>query len=87
MPRRTPNDYADLVIYKDDECKDPYFIFEAMRNCVAHNRRPSRRVVENYGSARPLLNQLLDNYLSQWLCYEEIESESLESEPKKATNH
>jgi len=31
VPRRTPNDYADLVIYTDDECKDPYFVFEIKR--------------------------------------------------------
>ena len=31
VPRRTPNDLADLVIYKDEECKDPYFVFEAKR--------------------------------------------------------
>lgn len=39
---------------------------EKMRNCVAHNRRPSRRVVEGYDNARPLLNDLLDNYLVTW---------------------
>lgn len=31
VPRRTPNDLADLVIYKDDEAKDPYFVFEIKR--------------------------------------------------------
>ncbi|AFZ15003.1 N-6 DNA methylase [Crinalium epipsammum PCC 9333] len=31
VPRRTPNDYADLVVYKDDEFKDPYFVFEVKR--------------------------------------------------------
>ncbi len=31
VPRRTPNDYADLVVYKDDECKSPYFVFECKR--------------------------------------------------------
>jgi len=35
VPRRTPNDLADLVIYKDDECKDPYFVFEAKRSDVS----------------------------------------------------
>lgn len=48
---------------------------EAMRNCVAHNRRPPRRVIENYENAQPLLNQLLDDYLSQWLWRETAESE------------
>jgi type I restriction enzyme M protein len=31
VPRRTPNDFADLVIYKDTEFKDPYFVFECKR--------------------------------------------------------
>jgi type I restriction enzyme M protein len=31
VPRRTPNDYADLVIYNDDELKSPYFVFECKR--------------------------------------------------------
>jgi hypothetical protein len=52
---------------------------EAIRNCVAHNRRPPRRVVENYDNARPLLNQLLDDYLDQWLWREADESESFKA--------
>lgn len=39
---------------------------EAMRNCCAHNRGPSRKVIENYDNARPLLDQLLDRYLAGW---------------------
>src|SRR5260221_14744866 len=31
VPRRTPNHYADLVIYNDDEVKSPYFVFECKR--------------------------------------------------------
>lgn len=31
VPRRTPHDYADLVIYSDDELKSPYFVFECKR--------------------------------------------------------
>ena len=39
---------------------------ELMRNCVAHNRQPNKRVVENYDNARPLLDQMLDDYLARW---------------------
>lgn len=39
---------------------------ETMRNCVAHNRRPSSRVTENYKNARPLLDQMLNEYLARW---------------------
>ncbi len=35
VPRRTPNDYADLVIYKDDELKSPYFVFECKRSDIS----------------------------------------------------
>ena len=31
VPRRTPNDYADLVIFRDDERKMPYFVIECKR--------------------------------------------------------
>lgn len=35
VPRRTPNDLADLVVYRDDELKDPYFVFECKRADVS----------------------------------------------------
>ncbi len=35
VPRRTPNDYADIVIYKDDDLKEPYFVFECKRADVS----------------------------------------------------
>src|SRR5437867_565712 len=37
VPRRTPNDRADLVIYgdKDEELKAPYFVFECKRADVS----------------------------------------------------
>ena len=28
VPRRTPNDWADIVVYKDDRCKEPYLVVE-----------------------------------------------------------
>ena len=31
VPRRTPNDFADLVIYEDDDLKSPYMVFECKR--------------------------------------------------------
>ena len=35
VPRRTPNDYADLVIYRDDQLKSPWFVFECKRADVS----------------------------------------------------
>jgi len=46
---------------------------EAMRNCCAHNRRPSKRVEENYINARPLLDELLKDYLARWEWQEPVE--------------
>ena len=37
---------------------------ERMRNCVAHNRRPTQRIADNYHNARPRVEELLDSYLS-----------------------
>ena len=39
---------------------------DTMRNCVAHSRRPSQRVTENYLNALPQLNNMLDQFLARW---------------------
>jgi hypothetical protein len=59
------------VAYEDDAVllaglKERMDAIERMRNCVAHNRHPPRSVTENYLNARPLLNQLLDDYMGRW---------------------
>lgn len=28
VPRRTPNDWADIVVYSDDKCKEPFLVVE-----------------------------------------------------------
>ena len=28
VPRRTPSDFADIVVYRDDKCRDPYLVVE-----------------------------------------------------------
>ena len=35
VPRRTPNDYADLVIFRDNELMSPWFVFECKRADVS----------------------------------------------------
>jgi type I restriction enzyme M protein len=37
VPRRIPGDRADIVVFKDDECKAPYFVFECKRPEVSDN--------------------------------------------------
>ena len=39
---------------------------EGMRNCVAHNRRPTRSLIDNYPNARRELEERLNEYLTQW---------------------
>jgi hypothetical protein len=39
---------------------------DIMRNCVAHNRRPSRHLTNQYLNVRPLLEKALDDFLSRW---------------------
>jgi hypothetical protein len=46
--------------------KESMEAIEQMRNCVAHNRRPTKSTVENYRNARPLLDSLLDGFMSRW---------------------
>jgi hypothetical protein len=57
---------------------------EAMRNCCAHNRRPSKKVEENYLNARPLLDQLLDGYLARWEWQEPVEEMFWDREAREA---
>ena len=35
VPRRTPNDRADLVIYEDDDRLSPYMVFECKRSDIS----------------------------------------------------
>lgn len=37
---------------------------DGMRNCVAHNRRPTKRIAENYPNARAQLEERLNEYLT-----------------------
>ena len=39
---------------------------ERMRNCVAHNRRPTRSINNHYPDARSQLEDRLDQYLKKW---------------------
>ncbi len=39
---------------------------EQMRNCVAHNRRPTRSIAQNYPTARLALEKHLDEHLEKW---------------------
>ena len=40
VPRRTPSDHADIVIYSDNELKTPYFVFECKRADISDAEFP-----------------------------------------------
>ena len=39
---------------------------EQMRNCVAHSRKPTKSIREQYSTTRPLLEERLDRYLADF---------------------
>lgn len=71
LARAPVEDEDDAVLLAG--LKERMDAIEAMRNCCAHSRRPSKKVIENYDNARPLLNQLLDGYLARWEWQEPVE--------------
>ena len=62
--RQMIDDQRDVELIDDIRRNlDP---IENMRNCVAHNRRPTLNVIENYHDARDRLDKRLDDYLAEW---------------------
>lgn len=53
VPRRTPGDFADIVVYSDDACRTPYLIVETKRAKVTSTER--RQAIEQlFGNANSL---------------------------------
>ena len=57
VPRRTPGDFADIVIYKDDQCREPYLVVETK---PANQSRASRlqAIEQLFGNANSLRAEL-----------------------------
>lgn len=53
VPRRTPNDWADIVVYRDERCTDPYLVVE---NKASGQTRANRTqgVEQLFGNANSL---------------------------------
>lgn len=69
ISRRPIKDDEDArLIEKLKEIIDP---IEEMRNCVAHNRHPSRSTRNNYPQKHDQLKELLDTYLAHWKVQEQ----------------
>ena len=57
VPRRTPNDWADIVVYKDDACKTPYIVVE----CKAAGQSEAEKaqgIEQLFGNANSLRAEL-----------------------------
>ena len=60
--RRPIEDEGDVGLIADlEKLINP---IEDMRNCVAHNRRPTQEITDSYPNARQILNERLDQYLA-----------------------
>ncbi len=61
VPVEQEEDAEFLASLKD--LMDP---IERMRNCVAHNHRPTKSINDNYPDARSRLEERLNEYLEKW---------------------
>ncbi|MBI5937766.1 MAG: Abi family protein [Betaproteobacteria bacterium] len=85
LARAPVEDEDDAVLLAG--LKERMEAIEAMRNCCAHSRRPSKKVIENYDNARPLLDQLLDSYLVRWEWSEPVEEMPWDAAAREAVEH
>ena len=53
VPRRTPSDFADIVVYKDEACRDPYLVVENKREGITRNER-KQAIEQLFGNANSL---------------------------------
>lgn len=53
VPRRTPNDWADIVVFDDDECKSPYIVIECKHKDVTEQEF-SQGIEQGFGNANSL---------------------------------
>ena len=53
VPRRTPSDFADVVVYEDDSCRIPYLVAEN-KACGQSNRDRKQGIEQAFGNANSL---------------------------------
>ena len=53
VPRRTPNDWADIVVYRDDRCAEPYLVIE--NKAAGQTRKSQDQGIEQlFGNANSM---------------------------------
>lgn len=53
VPRRTPSDWADIVVFNDDECLSPYIVVECKHKDVTENEF-IQAIEQGFGNANSL---------------------------------
>ena len=53
VPRRTPNDWADIVVFNDDECLSPYIVVECKHKDVSESEF-LQAIEQGFGNANSL---------------------------------
>lgn len=53
VPRRTPNDFADIVVYKEDDCREPYLVIENKREGISKSER-EQAIEQLFGNSNSL---------------------------------
>jgi len=53
VPRRTPNDFADIVVYRDDACKEPFLVVENKQE-RATTAEQRQAIEQGFGNANSL---------------------------------
>ncbi len=57
VPRRTPSDFADIVVYNNESCREPYLVIENKREGISKADR--RQAIEQlFGNANSLRSPL-----------------------------
>ncbi len=57
VPRRTPNDFADIVVYKDENCREVYLVVENKREGLSKSER-DQAIEQAFGNANSLRSPL-----------------------------
>ena len=53
VPSRTPSDFADIVLFKDDDKKDPYIIIECKKDGISEMEF-HQAIEQAFGNCNPL---------------------------------
>jgi type I restriction enzyme M protein len=53
VPRRTPSDFADIVVYHDDQCREPYLVIENKSSRQTERQR-GQWIEQLFGNANSL---------------------------------